>query len=71
MRHLYRVWLRNSIEGPYYVVAETTDAAVRAVIHDMNTKDYGFLKDRMLKRIDVVATENEFTSIPRLYLVSE
>jgi hypothetical protein len=67
-RNLYRVWLRGSIAGPYYVVAETTDAAVNAVVEDMNRRDYGFSKDRVFDKVELLAQQYEYSVAPRLFV---
>lgn len=67
-RNLYRVWLRSFIAGPYYVVAETTDAAVNEVIMDMNRRDSGFSRDRVLDKVELVAQQYEYTAAPRLFI---
>jgi hypothetical protein len=67
-RNLYRVWLRGSIAGPYYVVAETTDEAVNEVVGDMNRRDYGFSRDRVLDKVELLAQQYEYTAAPRLFV---
>lgn len=67
-RNLYRVTLRSTLAGPYYVVAETADAAVETVIADMNRRDYGFTKDRVLDRVELLAEQRDYPRIARLYV---
>lgn len=67
-RNLYRVFLRGSIAGPHYVVASTTDEAIQTVVADHQQRDYGFLSDRVLDRIELVAEDNLYTRVNRLYV---
>ena len=67
-QRLYRVFLRGNIAGPYYVVASSPDAAYNLVVREFNLRDYGFTKDRVLDRVELIADTYLYADIPRLFI---
>ena len=67
-QRLYRVFLRGSIAGPYYVVASSSDVAYNLVVREFNLRDYGFTKDRVLDRVELIADAYAYADIPRLFV---
>lgn len=68
IQRLYRVFLRGNIVGPYYVVTSSPNAAYDLVVREFNARDYGFTKDRVLDRVELIADTNEYTGISRLFI---
>lgn len=65
---LYRVTLRGLtysttgvIEGVSYVVATNAEEAYQKVKKRLDDKDYGFRKDRELDKIELLASDYEYT----------
>ena len=67
-QRLYRVFLRGNIAGPYYVVASSPDVAYNLVVREMNLRDYGFTKDRVLDRVELIADAYPYADISRLFI---
>ena len=70
---LYKVTLRgmtsNSTgirEGISYVVAENSEEAYQKVKKRLDEKDYGFPKDRVLDKIELIASDYEYTDVRTL-----
>jgi hypothetical protein len=65
---LYRVTLRGmtySIAGGAaygcpYVVAESTDEAIKIVLNYVNTKDLGFSREREVDRVELLAEQGDY-----------
>lgn len=72
MTKLWKVTLRGlagSTHRVCYVVADDSQAAYAKVRADLDRRDYGFRRDRMLDQIELIAEDNEYTETPsRLYL---
>ena len=67
--NLYRVILRTHHDfGINYVVAPDSERAYERVKADLDTRDYGFYKDRALDRVELVAEDVPYPVAPRLYL---
>lgn len=68
--NLYEVHLKGNIKNfdPSYVVAESLDLAYKIVLDWLNKNDYGFLEDRELSNITILANEDEYSNYPRLFV---
>lgn len=74
-KKLYKVTLRGftSVSSGVnyktsYVVADDPQQAYQAVLNDLNARDYGYVEDRELHSVELLAEDNEFTNVKtRLY----
>lgn len=68
MQNLYVVSLRGAIAGPYYVVAETVDAAVNTIIEEFNHFNHGTPADRVMDTVKLIGQEGGLNpTITRLF----
>ena len=73
---LYRVTLRGmkysatgTVYGISYVVAENSEIAYLKVKDFLNTNNYGFSSDREMESIELLAEDNQYSSVnTMLYL---
>ena len=61
--------LTGTVYGISYVVAENSEIAYSKVKEFLNKNDYGFSSDREMESIELLAEDNQYTSVrTMLYL---
>ena len=67
MKKLYRVVCRGmqATHGTAYVVAADAEQAYQTVRADLDKRALGFIKDRELERVELLATDTEYPACER------
>ena len=59
-RKLFRVTTKGLTDRGHYVVAAEAGAAYQVVRSFLDTKDWGFPKDRALDKVELVAEQQDY-----------